>query len=65
MTDKKLSMEQISEQITNYFGEDLNCIFNDVYLSNKMINYSLTLYNFKPKSWISLVFSNSKNKIVV
>jgi DNA-directed RNA polymerase II subunit RPB1 len=29
MTDKKLSMEQISEQITNYFGEDLNCIFND------------------------------------
>lgn len=29
MTDKKLSMEQISEQITNYFGSDLNCIFND------------------------------------
>jgi DNA-directed RNA polymerase II subunit RPB1 len=29
MTDKKLSMEHISEQITNYFGEDLNCIFND------------------------------------
>ena len=29
MTDKKLSMEQISEQITTYFGEDLNCIFND------------------------------------
>ena len=29
MTDKKLSMEHISEQITKYFGEDLNCIFND------------------------------------
>lgn len=29
MTDKKLSMEQISEKITNYFGSDLNCIFND------------------------------------
>ena len=29
MTDKKLSMEHISEQITNYFGDDLNCIFND------------------------------------
>ena len=29
MTDKKLSMEQISEKITSFFGEDLNCIFND------------------------------------
>ena len=29
MTDKKLSMEQIAEQITSYFGSDLNCIFND------------------------------------
>lgn len=29
MTDKKLTMEQISEEITKYFGEDLNCIFND------------------------------------
>lgn len=29
MTDKKLTMENISEQITNFFGEDLNCIFND------------------------------------
>jgi len=29
MTDKKLSMEQISEKITDYFGDDLNCIFND------------------------------------
>jgi DNA-directed RNA polymerase II subunit RPB1 len=29
MTDKKLTMEQISEKVTNYFGQDLNCIFND------------------------------------
>ena len=29
MTDKKLSMEQISEKITAGFGDDLNCIFND------------------------------------
>ena len=29
MTDKKLTMEQISEQITKYFDDDLNCIFND------------------------------------
>ncbi len=29
MTDKKLTMEQISEKITSDFGEDLNCIFND------------------------------------
>ena len=29
MTDKKLSMEQISEKIHEGFGEDLHCIFND------------------------------------
>lgn len=29
MTDKKLTMEQISEQIHAGFGGDLNCIFND------------------------------------
>ncbi|ESN92211.1 hypothetical protein HELRODRAFT_103917 [Helobdella robusta] len=29
MTDKKLTMEQISEKITSGFGDDLNCIFND------------------------------------
>jgi DNA-directed RNA polymerase II subunit RPB1 len=29
MTDKKLTMEQISEKITADFGDDLNCIFND------------------------------------
>ncbi len=29
MTDKKLTMEQISEKITAGFGDDLNCIFND------------------------------------
>ena len=29
MTDKKLTMEQISEKITQTFGDDLNCIFND------------------------------------
>lgn len=29
MTDKKLTMEQISEKVANYFGSDLNCIFND------------------------------------
>jgi len=29
MTDKKLSMEQISEKIFDYFSDDLNCIFND------------------------------------
>ena len=29
MTDKKLTMEQISEKINEGFGEDLNCIFND------------------------------------
>merc|ERR1719239_652979 len=29
MTDKKLSMEQISEKISSGFGDDLNCIFND------------------------------------
>ena len=29
MTDKKLTMEQISEKINHGFGEDLNCIFND------------------------------------
>ena len=29
MTDKKLTMEQISEKIVAGFGEDLNCIFND------------------------------------
>ena len=29
MTDKKLTMEQISDKISSHFGEDLNCIFND------------------------------------
>ncbi|XP_013401160.1 DNA-directed RNA polymerase II subunit RPB1 [Lingula anatina] len=29
MTDKKLTMEAISEKITAGFGDDLNCIFND------------------------------------
>merc|ERR1719210_794600 len=29
MTDKSLSMEQISEKINAGFGDDLNCIFND------------------------------------
>lgn len=29
MTDKKLTMEQISEKINAAFGDDLNCIFND------------------------------------
>uniref|UniRef100_T1IWA4 DNA-directed RNA polymerase subunit n=1 Tax=Strigamia maritima TaxID=126957 RepID=T1IWA4_STRMM len=29
LTDKKLTMEQISEKINAAFGEDLNCIFND------------------------------------
>ncbi|KAJ7351028.1 DNA-directed RNA polymerase II subunit RPB1 [Desmophyllum pertusum] len=29
MTDKKLTMEQISEKINLGFGDDLNCIFND------------------------------------
>merc|ERR1719461_1415133 len=29
MTDKKLTMEQISEKINHGFGDDLNCIFND------------------------------------
>lgn len=29
MTDKKLTMEQISEKISAGFGDDLNCIFND------------------------------------
>ena len=29
MTDKKLTMEQISEKINMAFGDDLNCIFND------------------------------------
>lgn len=29
MTDKKLTMEQISEKINMGFGDDLNCIFND------------------------------------
>ncbi|CAH1400258.1 unnamed protein product [Nezara viridula] len=29
MTDKKLTMEQISEKINAGFGDDLNCIFND------------------------------------
>ncbi|XP_052784228.1 DNA-directed RNA polymerase II subunit RPB1-like [Mya arenaria] len=29
MTDKKLTMESISEKITAGFGDDLNCIFND------------------------------------
>ena len=29
MTDKKLTMEQISEKIQTGFGDDLNCIFND------------------------------------
>jgi len=29
MTDKKLSMEHISEKINAGFGDDLNCIFND------------------------------------
>lgn len=29
MTDKKLSMEQISEKIQAGFGDDLSCIFND------------------------------------
>lgn len=29
MTDKKLTMEAISEKINAAFGEDLNCIFND------------------------------------
>lgn len=29
MTDKNLTMEQISEKINAAFGDDLNCIFND------------------------------------
>ena len=29
MTDKKLTIEQISEKINLGFGDDLNCIFND------------------------------------
>ncbi|RZF41631.1 hypothetical protein LSTR_LSTR015602 [Laodelphax striatellus] len=29
MTDKKLTMEQISEKVNAGFGDDLNCIFND------------------------------------
>ena len=29
MTDKRLTMEQISEKINAGFGDDLNCIFND------------------------------------
>ncbi|XP_037788401.1 DNA-directed RNA polymerase II subunit RPB1-like [Penaeus monodon] len=29
MTDKKLTMEQISQKINSGFGDDLNCIFND------------------------------------
>lgn len=29
MTDKKLTMEHISEKINLGFGDDLNCIFND------------------------------------
>ena len=29
MTDKKLTMESISEKINAGFGDDLNCIFND------------------------------------
>lgn len=29
ITDKKLTMEAISEKINAGFGEDLNCIFND------------------------------------
>lgn len=29
MTDKKLTMEQISEKIQAGFGDDLSCIFND------------------------------------
>lgn len=29
MTDKKLTMEAISEKIQAGFGDDLNCIFND------------------------------------
>ncbi|XP_017297921.1 DNA-directed RNA polymerase II subunit RPB1-like [Diaphorina citri] len=29
MTDKKLTMEAISEKINAGFGDDLNCIFND------------------------------------
>ena len=29
MTDKKLSLEHISEKIQAGFGDDLNCIFND------------------------------------
>lgn len=28
-TDKKLTMEAISEKINAGFGDDLNCIFND------------------------------------
>lgn len=28
-TDKKLTMEQISQKINSGFGDDLNCIFND------------------------------------
>ena len=28
-SDKKLTMEQISEKINAGFGDDLNCIFND------------------------------------
>ena len=29
MTDKRLTMEHISEKINAGFGDDLNCIFND------------------------------------
>ena len=29
MTDKKLTMDQVAEKISQGFGEDLNCIFND------------------------------------
>ncbi len=51
MTDKKLTMEHISEKINAGFGDDLNCIFNDdnaekLVLRIRIMNSEVRLFFF-------------------
>ena len=46
MTDKKLTMEQISEKINAGFGDDLNCIFNDDNAEKLVLRIRLVLLKY-------------------
>ena len=58
MTDKKLTMEHISEKINAGFGDDLNCIFNDdnaekLVLRIRIMNSEVRLFFF---FYLNLIF---------